>query len=58
MECESATPTGPFWIDDGREPLETVENVEELMRMVHALKAERIIQKLRKGTYYLDSLAD
>ena len=36
----SLTP-GTFWIDDMPEPLETVADVEELLRRVAVLKAKR-----------------
>jgi hypothetical protein len=31
-----------------------VEDVEEVFRMVHALQAEMLAEKIRKGTYYLE----
>jgi hypothetical protein len=37
------------WIDDLPEPLETVADVEELSRMVDALKAKRLAEAIRKA---------
>jgi hypothetical protein len=48
---EKNLPPG-YWLDDGREALETVQDVEELEQMVHDIMAARIVQKIRTGSYY------
>jgi hypothetical protein len=45
------------WIDYLPEPFETVADVEDLMKRVHKLQAEKLLVKLRKGTYYSDDPA-
>jgi hypothetical protein len=37
------------WIDDLPEPLETVEDVEELFRMVDEKKAKRLAEAIQKA---------
>jgi hypothetical protein len=38
-----------FWVDDLPEPLETVEDVEDLMRLVEEKKAELRKEAIRKA---------
>ena len=43
---------GEFWIDDLPEPLETVADVEDLVRRVEVLRASRIKKTVRMDGYY------
>jgi hypothetical protein len=38
------------WIDDLSEPLETVADVEDLMRRVETVKANRVQEAIRKAS--------